>query len=108
MSVHPPHPIASPATELAAHSAPAAKLGAVASAAAAPPALASRSARPRRIDPRWFQIAALSSLLAYGVLGLHFEISPAYVPTLLAAALATQWAGARLARRGRFDPLSAV
>src|SRR5262245_40462960 len=44
----------------------------------------------RRIDPRWYQIAMLSALLGYGVLGLGFGLSVPRIVATIAAALATQ------------------
>ncbi len=58
-----------------------------------------------RLDPRYFQIASLLSLLGYGMLGLHFEVSAARVLLLLASALATEWAIARVLAKP-FDPRS--
>ena len=62
----------------------------------------------RRIDPRWYQIAMLSALLAYGVLGLHFGIGAAHIAAVIGAALATQYACSRIWRLPAFDPLSAL
>jgi Na+-transporting NADH:ubiquinone oxidoreductase subunit NqrB len=59
-------------------------------------------------DPRWYQIAVLSALLAYGVLGLGFDLGPAQIAVTLGAAQLAQWAGTRLGRLPRFDPLSAL
>ena len=61
-----------------------------------------------RLDPRGYQIAALAGLLAYGMVGLAFEVSIARVSLLLATALATQYVGGRLARLPGFDPRSAL
>jgi Na+-transporting NADH:ubiquinone oxidoreductase subunit NqrB len=61
-----------------------------------------------RFDPRLYQIAALSGLLAYGVVGLAFEVSIARVTLLLATALATQYVGGRLGGLPGFDPRSAL
>src|SRR5215510_8300106 len=63
--------------------------------------------RLRRTDPRHFQIAALTSLLAYGLAHLHFEVSPLRVGLLLGTALTTQWACSRLSGIA-FDPRSAL
>src|SRR5207247_2412837 len=62
----------------------------------------------RRADPRWYQIAALSLLLAYGAFGLHLEITWAHVAAFVAAALAAQWTCTRLGELQRFDPRSAL
>ena len=59
-------------------------------------------------DPRNYQIAALSSLLAYGLTALHFEIGGAQAAFTIAVAIAVQWIGTRLARQPRFDPKSAL
>ncbi|MBI1797288.1 MAG: RnfABCDGE type electron transport complex subunit D [Candidatus Eisenbacteria bacterium] len=67
-----------------------------------------RTPSPARRDPRWFQIAMLSALLAYGVLGLGFGIGAPQIAAVIGAALATQWLCGRMARLPRFDPLSAL
>ncbi len=55
---------------------------------------------PRRpLDPRWFQIGALSSLLSWGLLGLDFDLSAAQALVTVAIALATQAVGDRLSSR---------
>jgi Na+-transporting NADH:ubiquinone oxidoreductase subunit NqrB len=64
-------------------------------------------ARPR-LDPRLYQIAVLSGLLAYGIAILHFEIATSHAFAILATALLTQYACTRLWRLERFDPRSAV
>lgn len=58
-------------------------------------------------DPRWWQIAALSSLVAVGVGVLRFDMPLWHPPAAMAAALGAQWVGARAVGR-RFDPLSAM
>jgi len=58
-------------------------------------------------DPRLYQIASLGLLLAYGLLSLDFEVTPARVALLLATVLATQLAASLLSRRP-FDPRSAL
>jgi len=60
------------------------------------------------LDPRVYQIAVLGSLLGYGIARLGFDIHPAWAIAILAAALATQLAGTRLAGLARFDPKSAL
>lgn len=62
----------------------------------------------RHLDPRWFQIAMLSSLLAYGVFGLNFGLSWGHLGAVIGAALATQYVCSKLWRLPRFDPLSAL
>jgi enediyne biosynthesis protein E5 len=66
------------------------------------------SRRGLRIDPRWFQIAMLSALLAYGLFGLEFGLSWRHLATVIGGALATQWICSKLWRLPRFDPLSAL
>ena len=62
----------------------------------------------RRRDPRTYQIAVLSGLLLYGVLGLDFEIRPRNAVAIVAAAQLCQWILTRLYRLPRFDPRSAL
>src|ERR1051325_4097054 len=62
---------------------------------------------PTRIDPRLYQIAVLTGLLAYGLLRLRFEVRWPHVVITLAAALLTQaWCSRRAALP--FDPRSAL
>ena len=56
-------------------------------------------------DPRLLQIAVLSALLGYGMLGLDFEVAPAAAVLVLASALASQLLFCLL-RGQRFDPRS--
>src|SRR5579863_7351151 len=58
-------------------------------------------------DPRHYQILVLGSLLVYGIFGLDLEVRRGQALAMVAAALATQLAGTRLARLPRFDPKSA-
>ena len=58
-------------------------------------------------DPRTYQIAALSLLLAYGMTQLGFDVTPARVAVILGSALVAQWGWSR-ARGIRFDPRSAA
>jgi len=62
----------------------------------------------RPLDPRYYQIAVLSSLVAFGVVALDFGILWQNVLAIVATALAVQLAGTKLAGLPRFDPLSAV
>jgi len=62
----------------------------------------------RDADPRWYQIAALSGLLLYGVTILDFGIRPAAALGIVVTALATQLLGTLLFRLPRFDPKSAL
>ena len=64
--------------------------------------------KPTGIDPRWFQIAMLSSLLGYGMLGLNFGLSWLHLTTVIGGALATQYVCSKLWKLPRFDPLSAL
>jgi len=62
----------------------------------------------RARDPRFFQIATLTSLVGYGFSYLDFHVSVEIGLTILVASLATQWAASRLAGLPRFDPKSAL
>ncbi len=73
------------------------------------------SLRNRRYDPRYYQIAVLSSLLFYGVLRLELDVRASRVVAIVATALLTQWLCTGLCRFGpppvgrclpRFDPRS--
>lgn len=57
-------------------------------------------------DPRYFQIASLSMLLAAGMAVLGFDQEPRAIPLIVATALATQFAFTRLFRLPAFDPVS--
>ena len=59
-------------------------------------------------DPRYYQIAVLSSLLTYGIAVLGFPIAWEGAATILGFALATQWAASQLVGLDRVDPLSAI
>jgi Na+-transporting NADH:ubiquinone oxidoreductase subunit NqrB len=61
-----------------------------------------------RPDPRLYQIAILSSLLAYGMAVLDFEISLPRAATLVSTALLTQWICTRAWRLPAFDARSAL
>jgi Na+-transporting NADH:ubiquinone oxidoreductase subunit NqrB len=65
-------------------------------------------ASPHRppLDPRLFQIAALASLLAWGVLGLGFDVSAVQIAVTLLAALFAQYLCTR--REDVFEPKSAL
>lgn len=60
------------------------------------------------LDPRYFQIAVLGSLLAFGVFVLDFGIHGYNAIAILLTAQCVQFAGTRLAGLDRFDPLSAI
>jgi Na+-transporting NADH:ubiquinone oxidoreductase subunit NqrB len=62
----------------------------------------------RHWDPRYYQIAALSALLVYGLGWLDFEIGIPQAFITLAAVLAAQWACTRLWRLPAFDAKSAL
>ncbi|MCB1054364.1 MAG: hypothetical protein KDD11_02490, partial [Acidobacteria bacterium] len=66
--------------------------------------LATRLRLPR--DPRWYQITALTSLLAYGIVFLGFGVDPGRVALLVAMALAVQWLAGRSVGVERFDAKS--
>ena len=57
-------------------------------------------------DPRYYQIAVLTSLVAFGVVVLDFGIRWQNAVSIVATALAVQYLGTRYARLPRFDPLS--
>jgi len=58
------------------------------------------------LDPRLYQIASLSTLLLYGVIWLHFDISVIQIAVTLATALLTQYVGKRFYNLPAFDPKS--
>jgi enediyne biosynthesis protein E5 len=62
--------------------------------------------RPLPNDPRYYQIAVLSSLVIVGVGWLGFEMTGRQILILLASALATQYACGKLAGGVSFDPKS--
>lgn len=59
-------------------------------------------------DPRVYQIASLSGLLAYGMGARGFDVTPARAAFLLASCLAVQYLCERLAGLKRFEPRSAL
>lgn len=69
-----------------------------------------------RLDPRYYQIAVLASLLTYGLVWLDFEIAVGRAALILATVLFVQYVCTRLwnvrpkpgARRIRYDPRSAL
>jgi Na+-transporting NADH:ubiquinone oxidoreductase subunit NqrB len=82
-------------------------------AAARPAARPTRPAAPaaarhNRLDPRLYQIAALSALLAYGLLRLDLEVRPGQAALILATVLAAQYACTRWWRLPAYDPRSAL
>jgi Na+-translocating ferredoxin:NAD+ oxidoreductase RnfD subunit len=62
--------------------------------------------KARLQDPRYYQIAVLSSLVLYGVVALDFGVRFENAIVIVATALAVQFAGTRAAGLPRFDPLS--
>ncbi len=68
--------------------------------------------RALRLDPRWYQIGVLGTLVAYGMTWLGFDIEPRRAVLILATALLTQLVGTALQRAPRvdlrFDPKSAL
>jgi Na+-transporting NADH:ubiquinone oxidoreductase subunit NqrB len=62
----------------------------------------------RKVDPRLYQIASLGTLLTYGLLWLHFEVSIPQIAITFGMALLTQYVGTCLYKLPAFDPLSAL
>ena len=58
------------------------------------------------LDPRLYQIASLSTLLLYGLLWLHFDVSVLQIAVTIGTALLTQYAGTRYFNLPSFDPRS--
>jgi enediyne biosynthesis protein E5 len=59
-------------------------------------------------DPRYYQIAVLTSLLIYGVGGLDFDIGNAEIAILLGTVLFTQFVCGKFISASGFDPRSAL
>jgi len=57
-------------------------------------------------DPRYYQIAVLSSLVIFGVVGLDFGIRWLNAFLIVTTAMAVQYLGGKLTGLSRFDPLS--
>ncbi len=57
-------------------------------------------------DPRLYQIASLSTLLLYGLLFLHFGLSPWQIALTIGTALLTQYAGTHFFKLPAFDSKS--
>lgn len=57
-------------------------------------------------DPRHYQIAVLSVLLAYGIARLDFDVGWFHFLTILTTALLTQYACCRIFKLSSFDPRS--
>jgi hypothetical protein len=62
----------------------------------------------KHLDPRLYQIASLGTLLTYGLLWLHFDVSILQIVVTFGTALLAQYAGTRLYKLPAFDPLSAL
>ncbi len=60
----------------------------------------------RMRDPRYYQIAVLTSLVCFGVVMLDIGIRWQYAIVIVATALLVQYLGTLYARLPRFDPLS--
>jgi hypothetical protein len=60
----------------------------------------------KRLDPRLYQIASLSTLLLYGLIWLHFDVSVWQIAVTIGMALLTQYAGKRFYKLPSFDPRS--
>jgi enediyne biosynthesis protein E5 len=60
------------------------------------------------LDPRYYQIAVLSTLLAYGVFALDFGIHAYNAVAIVLTAQCAQFVATRLVGLARFDPLSAM
>ncbi|MEM7250340.1 MAG: RnfABCDGE type electron transport complex subunit D [Pseudomonadota bacterium] len=60
------------------------------------------------IEPRYYQIAALSGIAIYGVLALALPITVLQVLATLTGGLLAQWLGDRLVHSRSFDPRSAL
>lgn len=58
------------------------------------------------LDPRLYQIASLTTLLLYGLLALHFDLSLWQIAVTLSTALLAQYAGTRYFGLSAFDPRS--
>ncbi|MEM8817289.1 MAG: RnfABCDGE type electron transport complex subunit D [Pseudomonadota bacterium] len=63
---------------------------------------------PRRVsrDPRYYQIAILSTLLCYGVAVLDFGVQWQHAAAIIGTALGAQWLAGRTLGLAGFDPLS--
>lgn len=62
--------------------------------------------RMRLNDPRYYQIAVLTALVCFGVLGLDLGIHLGNAVVIVATALAVQYVGTAYANLPGFDPLS--
>jgi Na+-transporting NADH:ubiquinone oxidoreductase subunit NqrB len=62
----------------------------------------------KRIDPRYYQIAVLGALLAYGIVILDFDVSLPSAALLIGTAVATQYACTIVWKLPAFDARSAL
>ncbi len=62
----------------------------------------------RNLDPRYYQIATLASLVCYGAFALDLEIDLLRSLLLVATALLVQWGCTKLWKLPAFDPKSAL
>ena len=62
----------------------------------------------RLADPRYYQVAVLTTLLSIGVFALDFGIRWQNAVAILLTAQAVQFIGTRLSGLPRFDPMSAL
>jgi enediyne biosynthesis protein E5 len=60
----------------------------------------------KKVDPRYYQIAALCSLLLYGIAALDFDLRLPRAILILGTCLGSQYVCAKLWRLPRFDPKS--
>lgn len=58
------------------------------------------------LDPRLYQIASLSTLLLYGLLWLHFDVSVMQIVVTIVTAMLTQYGTTRFYKLPSFDPRS--
>lgn len=61
-----------------------------------------------RLDPRLYQIAALSGLLTYGLIALDLEVRPARGVLILSSVLAAQYVAMLVWRLPAYDPKSVL
>lgn len=64
--------------------------------------------RLQSLDPRFYQILVLASLLIYGVVSLDLEVQLSLAAAMLATAFLTQYACVRIWSLPAFDPKSAL
>ena len=62
----------------------------------------------RLADPRYYQVAVLTTLLSIGVFALDFGIRWQNAVAIMLTAQAVQFIGTRIASLPRFDPMSAL